>query len=179
LLPTVIFTGGALSAFLVNDIVCLVMTPFVLNMARRLGLPPVPYLIALATASNIGSVATITGNPQNMLIGSLSGITYVDFITHLGPVAIAGLLLNWALIYWLCLKGVGDRVEVDEVLTAPEFQYDPMRKKPVIVLVAVLVGFLAGVPPLSLNVCTTTSIGAFWSFSWGCSSLSRVRIGRG
>jgi len=75
LLPTVIFTSGLLSAFLVNDIVCLVMTPFVLHMVRRLGLAPVPYLVAVATASNIGSAATITGNPQNMLIGSLSGST--------------------------------------------------------------------------------------------------------
>jgi Na+/H+ antiporter NhaD/arsenite permease-like protein len=79
LLPTVIFTSGLLSAFLVNDIVCLTMTPFVLHMARLLQRPPVPYLIAVATASNIGSVATITGNPQNMLIGSLSGISYADF----------------------------------------------------------------------------------------------------
>jgi Na+/H+ antiporter NhaD/arsenite permease-like protein len=58
LLPTVIFTSGLLSAFLVNDIVCLTMTPFVLHMARRLQLAPVPYLIAVATASNIGSVVT-------------------------------------------------------------------------------------------------------------------------
>jgi hypothetical protein len=73
-LATVIFTSGLLSAFLVNDIVCLVMTPFVLHVAQRLGLPPIPYLLAVATASNIGSTATITGNPQNMLIGSVSGI---------------------------------------------------------------------------------------------------------
>jgi Na+/H+ antiporter NhaD/arsenite permease-like protein len=147
LLPTVIFTCGLLSAFLVNDIVCLVMTPFVVHMARRLDVPPVPYLVAVATASNIGSVATITGNPQNMLIGSLSGITYRDFIAHLGPVALAGLFVSWALIHRLALKGVRDRVAVAEVLTAPEFQYEPMRKKPVAVLVAVLMGFLAGVPP--------------------------------
>jgi Na+/H+ antiporter NhaD/arsenite permease-like protein len=70
LLPTVVFTTGLLSAFLVNDIVCLVMTPFVVHMTQRLRLPPVPYVVAVATASNIGSVATITGNPQNMLIGS-------------------------------------------------------------------------------------------------------------
>jgi Na+/H+ antiporter NhaD/arsenite permease-like protein len=155
LLPTVVFTGGLFSAFLVNDIVCLVMKPFVLHMARRLQVPPVPYLIALATASNIGSVATITGNPQNMLIGSLSGISYVDFLAHLAPVAIAGLLLNWAIVYWLCLKGIGDRAEVKEVLSAPEFQYEPMRKKPVVVLVMVLGGFLAGVPP-----AMTAAIGA-------------------
>jgi Na+/H+ antiporter NhaD/arsenite permease-like protein len=147
LLPTVIFTCGLLSAFLVNDIVCLVMTPFVLNIARRFELPPVPYLVAVATASNVGSVATITGNPQNMLIGSLSGISYLDFIGHLGPVAVAGLLMNWAVIYWLCLRRAGDRVPVAQVLSAPEFQYAPMRKKPVVVLVIVLAGFLAGVPP--------------------------------
>ena len=51
---------------------------------------PLPYLLALATASNIGSTATITGNPQNILIGSISGIPYRDFLGHLGPVASAG-----------------------------------------------------------------------------------------
>src|SRR6266481_9275853 len=67
LLPAVIFTCGVLSAFFVNDIVCLVMVPFVLSITRRMGLEPLPYLLAVATASNIGSVSTMTGNPQNML----------------------------------------------------------------------------------------------------------------
>jgi Na+/H+ antiporter NhaD/arsenite permease-like protein len=147
LLPTVIFTSGLLSAFLVNDIVCLVMTPFVLHMVRHLRLPPVPYLIAVATASNIGSAATITGNPQNMLIGSESGITYLDFIAHLGPVAVAGLFLNWALIHRIYLRGAADRVIVAQALAAPEFQHGRMRKKPLVVLIIVLGGFLAGVPP--------------------------------
>ena len=147
LLPTVIFTSGLLSAFLVNDIVCLVMTPFVLHVARRLGLPPVPYLLAVATASNIGSTATITGNPQNMLIGSVSGISYLDFILHLGPVAVGGLFLNWMLLHHIYLKGVSDTESVEEALSAPELLHERMRKKPVFVLVVVLAGFLAGVPP--------------------------------
>src|SRR5262245_28775494 len=147
LLPTVIFTGGLLSAFLVNDIVCLVMTPFVLHMAQRLRLPPLPYAIAVATASNIGSAATITGNPQNMLIGSLSGISYLDFIGHLGPIALVGLLMNWLLVHRIYLRGPIDRVSVADILSAPEFQYAPMRKKPVVVLLMVLAGFLAGIPP--------------------------------
>jgi Na+/H+ antiporter NhaD/arsenite permease-like protein len=147
LLPTVIFTSGFLSAFLVNDIVCLVMTPFVVHMTRRLRLPPVPYVVAVATASNIGSVATITGNPQNMLVGSLSGISYVDFMAYLGPVAMAGLLVNWLVIQRAYLRGPIDRVRVADVLSAPEFQLQPMRKKPVVALVMVLAGFLAGVPP--------------------------------
>ena len=147
LLPTVIFTSGLLSAFLVNDIVCLVMTPFVLHVAQRLGLPPIPYLLAVATASNIGSTATITGNPQNMLIGSVSGIAYLDFLVHLGPVAIGGLFLNWALLHHIYLKGSIDAVSVAEGLSAPELKHERMRKKPVVVLLVVLAGFLGGVPP--------------------------------
>src|SRR5581483_7414389 len=98
LLPAVIFTCGFLSAFFVNDIVCLVMVPFVLSITRRMRLPALPYLLAVATASNIGSVATITGNPQNMLVGSYSGIGYRDFLLRLGPVAIVGLLLDWLIL---------------------------------------------------------------------------------
>ncbi len=146
LLPTVIFTSGVFSAFLVNDIVCLVMTPLALRMARRLRLPPIPYVVAVATASNIGSTATITGNPQNMLIGSLSGIPYVEFLARLGPIALIGLLLNWMLLHWMYLPGSVDRVQVAEVLSAPEFRREAVRKKPVVVLLIVLTGFLLGVP---------------------------------
>jgi Na+/H+ antiporter NhaD/arsenite permease-like protein len=146
LLPTVIFTSGLLSAFLVNDIVCLMMTPFVIRMTRRLGLPPIPYALAVATASNIGSSATITGNPQNMLIASLSRIPYLNFMAHLGPVAVAGLFINWGLLHWLCLRGSRDQVPVEEALAAPEFQHARLRWKPVIVLIFVLAGFLLGAP---------------------------------
>jgi Na+/H+ antiporter NhaD/arsenite permease-like protein len=83
LLPAVVFTCGFLSAFFVNDIVSLVMVPFVLSITRRVRLEPLPYLLAVATASNIGSVSTIPGNPQNMLIGSFSGIRYRDFLAQL------------------------------------------------------------------------------------------------
>jgi Na+/H+ antiporter NhaD/arsenite permease-like protein len=139
-------TGGLLSAFLVNDIVCLVMTPFVLHMARRLGLAPVPYVMAVATASNIGSSATITGNPQNMLIGSLSGIPYLDFLAHLGPVALVGLFVNWGLLHWIYVPESMDRVQVAQALSTPEFQLEHVRRKPLVMLVIVLAGFLAGVP---------------------------------
>jgi Na+/H+ antiporter NhaD/arsenite permease-like protein len=114
LLPAVIFTCGFLSAFFVNDIVCLVMVPFVLSVTRRMRLQPLPYLLAVATASNIGSVATITGNPQNMLIGSFSGIRYYDFIFHLGPVAIVGLFLDWAVLHWIHMRNIALQPEVDE-----------------------------------------------------------------
>ena len=146
LLPTVIFTSGLFSAFLVNDIVCLVMTPLALRMARRLALPPIPYLIAVATASNIGSVATITGNPQNMLVGSLSGIGYLEFMARLGPVAVAGLAVNWLLLHHIYLPGSVDRVPVEDALRPEGLQTGSLRKKPVVVLLIVLTGFLLGVP---------------------------------
>ena len=73
LLAVVIVAAGVLSALFVNDVICLVLAPVVLALARQLRLPPVPYLLALATAANVGSVATLTGNPQNMLVGSFSG----------------------------------------------------------------------------------------------------------
>lgn len=146
LLPTVIFTCGVFSAFLVNDIVCLVMTPFVLHLARRLGVPPVPYLVAVATASNIGSVASMTGNPQNMLIGSLSGLSYREFLGYLGPLALAGLFVDWAVLHWVHRRSLYDRVPVADALSAPEFALAPVRRKPIVVLAIVLAGFIGGLP---------------------------------
>ena len=76
LLIVLVFASGILSALFVNDTVCLVFTPVVLDIVAGAPLRPLPFLLALATASNIGSVATITGNPQNILIGSVSGSLY-------------------------------------------------------------------------------------------------------
>ena len=145
LLPTVIFTSGLLSAVLVNDIICLVMTPFVLRITRRVGLEPLPYLLAVATASNIGSVATITGNPQNMLIGSVSRIGYLDFLAHLAPVAVTGLCVDWALIHWIFFRYGFDRMEPRKL--AEVVPHARLRLKPIIVLTLVLAAFLAGAPP--------------------------------
>ncbi|WP_241911867.1 anion transporter [Telmatospirillum siberiense] len=98
LLGAVVAISGGLSAFLVNDAVCLVLTPLVLELTLALGRRPMPYLLAVAMASNIGSTATITGNPQNIMIGSFSHIPYGKFVLALGPVALAGLIITVALI---------------------------------------------------------------------------------
>lgn len=71
--------SAALSAFLVNDTVCLMLTPLVLAVADSAELPPEPYLLTLCMAANAGSAATFTGNPQNMLIGNVSGLPYGVF----------------------------------------------------------------------------------------------------
>jgi len=146
LLPTVVFTSGVLSAFFVNDVVCLVMVPFVLAATRQMGVRPLPHLLAVATASNVGSLATITGNPQNILIGSLSGIGYRDFLAHLGPVAGVGLLIDWVVLHAVFLRG-GER-DVGADVPDPLPVVDGARLvKPGIVLVLVIAGFLADLPP--------------------------------
>jgi Na+/H+ antiporter NhaD/arsenite permease-like protein len=98
LLFGLILLAGALSALFVNDTICLALAPLVLEVTATLGVPATPYLIALATASNIGSVATLTGNPQNMLIGVASKLPYRDFFRELLPVALVGLLIDFAVI---------------------------------------------------------------------------------
>jgi Na+/H+ antiporter NhaD/arsenite permease-like protein len=98
LLAVIVFLSGVLSAFLVNDVVCVALTPLVLDLCRRLKRPPIPYLVGLATASNVGSVATITGNPQNIIIGSHSGIPYLRFAARLAPVAAVGLAVTFAVV---------------------------------------------------------------------------------
>jgi Na+/H+ antiporter NhaD/arsenite permease-like protein len=98
LLAVVVGLSGVLSALLVNDVVCVAFTPLVLDVCRRLRRPPLPYLVALATASNVGSVATLTGNPQNMIIGSMSGISYARFLARLGPIAALGLVLTYLVV---------------------------------------------------------------------------------
>ena len=148
LLPAIIFLSGTFSAFFVNDIICLMMVPFTLKVARRMGLKPMPYLLAVATASNIGSVATITGNPQNMLIGSFSGIRYRTFLFHLGPIALIGMLFDWLLLWLLHTRGETPSaapVAVAAAELAPGSRGSLLKAGLVILLV--LAGFLAGLPP--------------------------------
>lgn len=98
LLTTVVFSAGVLSAFLVNNVVCFLMTPILIGVVRRLRLSPAVFLMAVMTSANIGSVMSIVGNPQNMIIGSLSELGFTDFFVTMAPLAIACLGLNRLLL---------------------------------------------------------------------------------
>ena len=90
LLAGTIVASGLLSAFFVNDTICLLFPPILLRATRPLRLNPVPYLIAVALASNFGSALTVTGNPQNMFIGVHAGLAYLPFLLRMAvPVALA------------------------------------------------------------------------------------------
>ena len=145
LLALIVAAAGILSALFVNDVVCLVMAPIVLDVARQLRLPPPPYLIGLATAANVGSVATLTGNPQNMLVGSFSGIGYRTFLLREAPVALIGLAIVFAVI-WLAYRrrlpatlpavGLEERFAVHRALMT----------KTIAAVSVMVIAFLAGVP---------------------------------
>jgi Na+/H+ antiporter NhaD/arsenite permease-like protein len=145
LLVLVVVASGVLSALFVNDVVCLVLAPLILGLTRRIALPPVPYLIALATASNVGSVATLTGNPQNMLVGGFSGIPYRAFLIREAPVAIVGLAAVIGIV-WLVYRG--DLPATLPTLVPEERArvHYPLMIKTSIVVTVMLVAFLAGAP---------------------------------
>jgi Na+/H+ antiporter NhaD/arsenite permease-like protein len=129
LLFGLVFVAGALSALLVNDTVCVVLTPLVLAVVVEARLPPLPYLLALASAANVGGVVSFSGNPQNMIVGAAAHGT-VGFAQYLAltlPIGIACLALNAVVISWLFRRELpaGPLVErspprppIDRVLTA-------------------------------------------------------------
>lgn len=107
----VMLLSGVLSALFVNDTICLLFTPIILSASRSIGVNPNPFLIAVATASNIGSVATVTGNPQNMFIGVHSHIPFITFLIKMLPISFIGLFFNYALIRLLYGKEISRGVK--------------------------------------------------------------------
>lgn len=120
LLGMVVWGAGGLSALVTNDAVCLLAAPLVVGLVRRHGLPPLPFLLALSTAANTGSVATLVGNPQNMLCGLLGDLGFRDYLVLMTPVAVLGLAINHALL-WLLFRGAlrGHALDPDAVDPAP------------------------------------------------------------
>jgi Na+/H+ antiporter NhaD/arsenite permease-like protein len=146
LLVAVVFVSGILSALFVNDTICLVFTPVLIELARARGHRPLPYLIALATASNIGSVATITGNPQNMLIASVSHIGYAPFLGALGPIALFGLALDAAVITYFFRADLRPG-PMEYAGRRPRPLHRAMMIKTLAVTVGVMLAFLLGGDP--------------------------------
>lgn len=94
---------AVLSALFLNDTVVFLLTPLVIIIAQRTGTPVLPLLLGIATSANIGSAATITGNPQNVVIGTLSQLGFVPFVGALWLLCVIALLVAWAVIcgvYW-------------------------------------------------------------------------------
>jgi Na+/H+ antiporter NhaD/arsenite permease-like protein len=145
LLALIIVTAGVLSALFLNDTVVLMLTPLVIDTARTLKRNPLPYLLGLATAANVGSTAAITGNPQNIVIGSASGISFVAFSAALAPIALVGMLLCWAVIVMLYRQEFQPaRFEVPQVSRVRVVP--ALLRKSMIVIAVMLALLVAGMP---------------------------------
>lgn len=98
LLGLLVGVAGVLSALLANDIVCLAVAPVLVEGCARRRLNPVPFLLGLAAASNVGSAATLIGNPQNMLIGQQLGLDFAAYLVDGGVPAALGLVMVWGVV---------------------------------------------------------------------------------
>lgn len=147
-------TSGVLSALLVNDTICLMLAPLVIALVRRGKLPMLPYLIALATSANIGSVATLVGNPQNMIIGHLSHLPFAQFSQALLPAAIVGLMINYFILHF------GFRSTLQKAAIEYEPHAAPKLDRGLFAIVCIVFLSIFGCFIIGLNLAWTALAGA-------------------
>lgn len=149
LLACIMLISACASALFLNDTIVLVFTPLVISLARHTQTPPLPLLLGLAISANIGSAATITGNPQNMLIGTMSGIAFVPFMVAMLPVVTLSLIVGWGIIV------IAYRRQLRPI-PAPSFNMPmaPLSWHGVVIISGLCGAFLLGVPPVITVTCT-------------------------
>lgn len=140
LLVAVAVLAGAMSALFVNDAVCVFLTPLVVVACQKARLPLGPYLIATATSANLGSAATLVGNPQNMIVGGLSGLSFATFSALAAPAAALALALNIGLLLLYYRRDLGSAPLAPVAPAA----VDRGRLARVVVVLGVVVAFFAG-----------------------------------
>ncbi len=152
LLGLVIAASGVLSALFLNDTIVLMFTPLVTAVALDLDRDPVPYLVGQATAANIGSAATLIGNPQNMLIGAASGIDFFRFLVVLAPPSAAGLLAAWVVVR-LVFRKEFDGARFDPPGEGRRRVYRPLLVKSLLATGLLFGGIAAGAPLVLASLC--------------------------
>jgi len=160
LLLWVIVAAGALSSVLANDIVCLAMTPMLIAVCLRRRINPVPFLLALACASNIGSAATLIGNPQNMLIGETLRLSFAGYLLDGGPPAVIGLGITWIILraQWSGRWDGGVRLKPPADATDP-VAFDRLQTmKGIVLLIAVVAAFLFTSWPRDIVALTAAGV---------------------
>lgn len=154
LLLAIIFISGIFSALCINDIVCLLFTPIVLLVCRQIQCNPVPHLLAVAMASNIGSAATLIGNPQNILISSLSNVNFLSYSIAAAPIAILGLLLTYVIIKYSYQTDLQEKLQpFNQDVSTTYHRY--LIIKSLIVMATVVIAFAVG-----LDIAIAASLGA-------------------
>ena len=148
----VVLSGGLLSPLFMNDTICLMLTPVVLRLTGRLGVSPVPHLIALVTSANIGSVMTLIGNPQNMLVGIHSRIPFLEFTGALWPVSAVGLVIDFALIRWIYRRELDWAVDPSATVKERAPVQKTLLSLSLLVMFSFLVLLSMGYPPQGVAI---------------------------
>lgn len=156
LLIIIVFITGIASAFLVNDAVVLLFTPVIIHICRSAKLNPVPYLIAEIMASNVGSAMTITGNPQNILIGMQSGISYSKFIFHLLPVSLIGMLVIVLVIKFFFKNDFMKGSQLTFTKENSTYNFQSMKFSVLIFMIMVFLFFFGNILKLSIPMIALT-----------------------
>src|SRR5579871_457029 len=147
LLAMTVASSGILAAFFINDVVCIALTPLLIDTCELLGIDVLPFLIALATASNIGSAATITGNPQNMIVAGFANLHYVRFAGRLAPVALVGLAIDYLIIAYVYRGELSqERLASNLERSGSQRTIPALMIKSSLVAIATLVFFALGFP---------------------------------
>jgi len=147
LLAMTVASSGLLAAFFINDVVCIALTPLLIDICEVLDLDALPFLIALATASNIGSAATITGNPQNMIVAGFAHLHYARFALRLAPIAAAGLAIDYVIIAYVYRHSLArEQLAYNPDRSAPRRTIPALMVKASLIAIAALVCFAIGFP---------------------------------
>ncbi len=161
LLFAIIFTSGLLSSVLLNDIVCLALTPLMIQACRKKSLNPHPYLLGLACSANIGSSLTLIGNPQNVLIGEALNIRFGQYMKFSSVPCLLGLFFTWGLLH-LQFKKQWHSKEASIEIEAMQYNSWQSLKGMLIICVLILSFFFAPLPRDHLSLIAA-----------GCILLSR------
>jgi Na+/H+ antiporter NhaD/arsenite permease-like protein len=140
LLALVIAVAGTVSAVLANDVVCLAMSPVLIELCTRRQLNPVPFLLALACASNVGSAATVIGNPQNMLISQTLQLSFASYLMDALVPTLVGLAIVWAVIAAIYRDGWRGTMPATDAIVPPFDRWQTL--KGTIVTAAMIGAFL-------------------------------------
>ena len=153
LLLTVIFMSGILSSIVINDIVCLLFTPVVIMICLNVKVNPVPYLLAIAMASNLGSACTFIGNPQNILIGNLSKISAGEYFMNTAILSFLGLLMLYMAIMFIYKRDLN----VDFAYKA---KYNKMIHKYLLAKTLLVLALIISFYLWGIDLSLTASLGA-------------------
>lgn len=156
LLAVIVLTTAVLSAILINDIVCLALTPVVIEICGRRRLNPLPFLLGIACSSNIGSAATLVGNPQNILVGQTLGMSFSSYLLDSLPPVSLSLVLLWVLIVLQYRKNWKLAFDGLEIPAPPFSRWQTIKGAAITLLL--LVVFFEGTWPRDLAVLTAAAL---------------------